>query len=327
MRWTQKLALASSLCLTVLMIAFTLVRAVGPTPKPDKAWATYWMIVPSLVGLVLTASTALRALFVSHAHRHARQRRHNGAIATFGGGGRRAGGGGGGVGGGAARKFAAGASSDDDEDVEAAAAAAGGVAAHDDTDDADSAEIEEEVTGAERTRTKAWNGLALPRSLWSASSASTAMSIRSSSSSSSASSASSTEKPKTTTAAAAAAAATAVVAANDDIWRRLDGSRWPASFHRRSDLASDSDADSDIKAVCVNIEVSARPPLEATARDGGVGGGCVGISGAHAAAAAAAAAAAGETVRRPAETVLRGTVTGQRAYVLEERYSPRRGSI
>ncbi len=64
-RWPQKLALACSLCLTVLLVALSAVRAAGPSMR-DAAWDWFWTLVACHVALILTASTALCALFVAH---------------------------------------------------------------------------------------------------------------------------------------------------------------------------------------------------------------------------------------------------------------------
>jgi hypothetical protein len=52
------------------MMAFSAIRVValhGPQGVIDASWTEYWMIVAALVGPVLGASTAFRALFVAHA--------------------------------------------------------------------------------------------------------------------------------------------------------------------------------------------------------------------------------------------------------------------
>lgn len=63
----QKLALACSLCLTVVVIIFTVTRASGLEwqDKLDVLWEVYFQIVAAEVGLILVAMTAFRALFVS----------------------------------------------------------------------------------------------------------------------------------------------------------------------------------------------------------------------------------------------------------------------
>ncbi|KAL8725053.1 MAG: hypothetical protein Q9181_006557 [Wetmoreana brouardii] len=65
----QKLTLACSLCLTVVVIIFTVTRASGLEwqDKLDVLWEVYFQIVAAEVGLILVALTAFRALFVSRA--------------------------------------------------------------------------------------------------------------------------------------------------------------------------------------------------------------------------------------------------------------------
>lgn len=68
----QKLTLACSLCLTVIVIIFTVTRASGLEwrDKLDVLWEIYFQIVAAEVGLILVAMTAFRALFVSRAARN-----------------------------------------------------------------------------------------------------------------------------------------------------------------------------------------------------------------------------------------------------------------
>lgn len=63
----QKVTLACSLCLTVVVIAFTVTRASGLEwqGKLDVLWEVYFQMVAAEVGLILVATTAFRALFVS----------------------------------------------------------------------------------------------------------------------------------------------------------------------------------------------------------------------------------------------------------------------
>lgn len=63
----QKLTLACSLCLTVIVIIFTITRASGLEwhGKLDVLWEIYFQIISAEVGLVLVSMTAFRALFVS----------------------------------------------------------------------------------------------------------------------------------------------------------------------------------------------------------------------------------------------------------------------
>ncbi|KAI9644637.1 hypothetical protein NHQ30_006661 [Ciborinia camelliae] len=66
-RWIQKIALGFSLCLTIAMIALTIIRVSGLRYGSafDSAWGVYWLIVSGEAGLILTTGTAFRALFVS----------------------------------------------------------------------------------------------------------------------------------------------------------------------------------------------------------------------------------------------------------------------
>lgn len=68
-RWTQKIALVLTLCLTVVMIGITIARIVGLTweGKLDSVWETYFIVVAAEIGLTLVAVTAFRALYVSKA--------------------------------------------------------------------------------------------------------------------------------------------------------------------------------------------------------------------------------------------------------------------
>ncbi|MCJ1384837.1 hypothetical protein MMC17_007955 [Xylographa soralifera] len=65
-RLSQKLALAGSLCLTVILVIVTIVRVSGLRldGKIDSVWETYWIIIGAEVGLILAACTAFRMLFV-----------------------------------------------------------------------------------------------------------------------------------------------------------------------------------------------------------------------------------------------------------------------
>lgn len=68
----QKLTLACSLCLTVVVIAFTITRASGLEWKGnlDVLWEVYFQIVAAEVGLILVSMTAFRQLFVSRTARN-----------------------------------------------------------------------------------------------------------------------------------------------------------------------------------------------------------------------------------------------------------------
>ena len=69
---SQKLTLACSLCLTAIVIIFTVTRAFGLEwqDKLDVIWEVYFQIVAAEIGLILVAMTAFRALFVSRAARN-----------------------------------------------------------------------------------------------------------------------------------------------------------------------------------------------------------------------------------------------------------------
>ena len=71
-KWTQKLALTVSLCLTVVMVALTITRVSGLKFKGnfDTIWETYWLILSAEVGIVLTSVAAFRAFFVSRTNRN-----------------------------------------------------------------------------------------------------------------------------------------------------------------------------------------------------------------------------------------------------------------
>ena len=68
--WQQRIALASSLCLTVLTIACTITRLVGivtidKEEKFDPVRSIFWLYMAADVALTMTAATAFRAIFVS----------------------------------------------------------------------------------------------------------------------------------------------------------------------------------------------------------------------------------------------------------------------
>lgn len=67
-RWTQKLALGLTLCLTIFLITITLVRASGLTYRGyvDNVWEIYLQFISAEVGLILTSLSAFRTLFVAH---------------------------------------------------------------------------------------------------------------------------------------------------------------------------------------------------------------------------------------------------------------------
>ena len=69
---SQKLTLACSLCLTTVVITFTVTRVGGLKwhDKLDVLWEVYFQVVAAEVGLILVSMTAFRALFVSRAARN-----------------------------------------------------------------------------------------------------------------------------------------------------------------------------------------------------------------------------------------------------------------
>jgi hypothetical protein len=62
----QKIAVGVSLCLTVIIVTVTVVRASGlhHDDSIDTVWEVYWQIVSSEVGLIMTSATAFRTFFV-----------------------------------------------------------------------------------------------------------------------------------------------------------------------------------------------------------------------------------------------------------------------
>ena len=72
MKFIQKLTLACSLCLTVIVIIFTITRASGLEwqDKLDVVWEVYFQIIAAEVGLILVAMTAFRSLFISRTGRN-----------------------------------------------------------------------------------------------------------------------------------------------------------------------------------------------------------------------------------------------------------------
>ena len=69
-KWSQKLALALSLCLTILTILCTVIRIAGihtghNIKSIDSVWETYWQFIAANVALIMTAATAFRTFFIS----------------------------------------------------------------------------------------------------------------------------------------------------------------------------------------------------------------------------------------------------------------------
>ncbi|PYI27955.1 hypothetical protein BP00DRAFT_352198 [Aspergillus indologenus CBS 114.80] len=67
-RWPQKVLLTCSLCLTVIMIALSIVRVCGLVAGEmvDTIWETYWQFLSAEVGVFLAAAVSFRSLFVAH---------------------------------------------------------------------------------------------------------------------------------------------------------------------------------------------------------------------------------------------------------------------
>ncbi|KAJ4347927.1 uncharacterized protein N0V89_009299 [Didymosphaeria variabile] len=65
--WKQKLALAFTLCLTIVMVIITIARIAGLKwrGKLDSIWETYFIVIAAEIGLSLVAVSAFRALYVS----------------------------------------------------------------------------------------------------------------------------------------------------------------------------------------------------------------------------------------------------------------------
>ncbi len=71
-RWTTKLALSFSLCLTAVLLALTVARVANVSQaykrnRFDTSRNLFWMAIATFVSLILTSATALRSLFVAHA--------------------------------------------------------------------------------------------------------------------------------------------------------------------------------------------------------------------------------------------------------------------
>ncbi|KAG4437710.1 hypothetical protein IFR05_006793 [Cadophora sp. M221] len=78
-RLMKKVAIGSSLCLTIVMIAVTIVRASGIRQGSviDSVWETYWQVMSAEVGLIMTSATAFRTLFIARTASLERQRVQN----------------------------------------------------------------------------------------------------------------------------------------------------------------------------------------------------------------------------------------------------------
>ncbi|KAH7418055.1 hypothetical protein BKA64DRAFT_716848 [Cadophora sp. MPI-SDFR-AT-0126] len=78
-RLSQKIAISSSLCLTIVIIAVTIIRASGIRHgnSIDSVWETYWQVISAEVGLIMTSATAFRTFFVARSAARQRQRDQN----------------------------------------------------------------------------------------------------------------------------------------------------------------------------------------------------------------------------------------------------------
>ncbi|KAL8898723.1 MAG: hypothetical protein Q9207_006553 [Kuettlingeria erythrocarpa] len=67
-RWTQKVPLVLSLCLTAVIILVTITRVAGikRAGAIDTVWESYFLIVAAEVGIILASVSTYRTLFVSH---------------------------------------------------------------------------------------------------------------------------------------------------------------------------------------------------------------------------------------------------------------------
>ena len=74
-RLARELALASCLCLTVVVMVCTVMRITGLSyyKSVDAVWETFWQYVSASVGLCLTSVAAFRSLFISHRVSHRQQ--------------------------------------------------------------------------------------------------------------------------------------------------------------------------------------------------------------------------------------------------------------
>ena len=78
-RLSQKIAISSSLCLTIVIIAVTIIRASGIRQETtiDSVWETYWQVISAEVGLIMTSATAFRTFFVARSAAQQRRRDQN----------------------------------------------------------------------------------------------------------------------------------------------------------------------------------------------------------------------------------------------------------
>ncbi|CAF9924998.1 hypothetical protein IMSHALPRED_006347 [Imshaugia aleurites] len=82
-RLSQKIVLASTLCLIVLTIMCTIIRVAGVRTSSsdsslDTAWQTYWQYITANIALTMTAATAFRTFYISrHQDRPAQRQESN----------------------------------------------------------------------------------------------------------------------------------------------------------------------------------------------------------------------------------------------------------
>ncbi|KAJ5663900.1 hypothetical protein N7507_004631 [Penicillium longicatenatum] len=65
--WRQKLVLACSLCLTIVLVALSITRVAGLNYKGfvDSVWETFWLMMSAELSVFLAAASAFRAFFVA----------------------------------------------------------------------------------------------------------------------------------------------------------------------------------------------------------------------------------------------------------------------
>lgn len=82
-RMSQKLVLASTLCLIVLTIICTIIRVAGVRTSSsdsslDTVWQVYWQYITANIALTMTAATAFRTFYISrHQDRPAQRQESN----------------------------------------------------------------------------------------------------------------------------------------------------------------------------------------------------------------------------------------------------------
>lgn len=81
----QKLVLACSLCLTIVLVALSITRVAGIEYKNfvDSVWETYWQSMSAELGVFLAAASAFRGFFVSHKQNKASTPQYNQRSRSF----------------------------------------------------------------------------------------------------------------------------------------------------------------------------------------------------------------------------------------------------